>query len=50
MDETVGCSILSKALELSTDLEEEEQIGSEGHKDLDSPVIKKKKRCITGKN
>ena len=40
--ESEGCSILNKALEMSTDLEEEEQLGSQGHKDLDSPVVAKK--------
>ena len=46
MLETEGCSILNKALELSTDLEEEEQSGSQGHKDLDSPVAAKKKGLL----
>ena len=41
--ESVGCSILNKALEMSTDLAEEEHSGSPGHKDLDSPVLAKKR-------
>jgi hypothetical protein len=41
-ESTISNLVLEKAIELSADLEEEEQQGSEGHKDLTLPVPKQK--------
>ena len=38
-----GCLVLSKAIGLRNDIEEEEQAGSDSHEDFHSPVIKKKR-------
>ena len=40
---STGQQVIDEALELSTDLEEKEQSGLEGHKDLGYPAVKKKR-------
>src|SRR4051812_48080926 len=41
-DESLNSMVLDKSILLTEDLQEEEQKGSEGHNDLDPPLVKKK--------